>query len=297
MFTTSNDTGYEIIFQYDQAKLNKALQVMESVQYDAIEYRLTGSIASDHGILKLYINKFDHRFNPHQRSIKFPCGQILGKQQKTCYEMINTDYFTYSISTYNLDIIFYSQRKLVYLIKANKCKSTYTCWESGVAIIRQNIVTIQLLRNHYCDGYNQYYDFTNVTTTLKIYNENYEFQYMVTQHLPIINSTNINQFNFTCEKIQCSKLTQTSIFVLDLHLSYFQEEIEINKVQFIPYYSTAQIATLITGSILLLIIIYVYKKYYIKTKIKIREYSGLYEAKKLTEIERLILQLHLKINK
>ncbi|CAL6002843.1 Conserved_hypothetical protein [Hexamita inflata] len=121
MYNYYNDTGYEIIFEYDQPKLEAATQFINQLNYDLIVYKLAGSIRTNGGVRSLALTKTGTEFFKNQRSIVFSCGEMKGEQQKTCLQMLYNDYNEYSaISTYNLDIMFYNQGNLVYLIKAYK---------------------------------------------------------------------------------------------------------------------------------------------------------------------------------
>ncbi|CAL6030084.1 Conserved_hypothetical protein [Hexamita inflata] len=273
LYAYESDYGYEMIFEYNQTLENEAINIVDNLQYDYVQYRLTESIKSNLGVYKQFITKTESKFNKSQRSIKFSCGQMKGEQLKTCNEMYYNDYFTYyANTTYNLDIMFYHQNQLVYLIKAYNCRPRYTCWNYGVAVFSNSQLTLQLSRNNYCDNYNEYYDTSNIPTKIKIYNKYYELEQEIQQN--ISDATDRNQFNISCKLIDCSKLNQDSIIYLEMYVSYFYESFYITKVSDLRYkLSVTQYSGIIIGAILLFIIFIVAVRQCFKSYLTIQNYQ------------------------
>ncbi|CAL6026085.1 Hypothetical_protein [Hexamita inflata] len=214
-----------------------------------------------------------------------------GAQQKICYKMLHNDYTAYyAPSVYNLDIIFYKQGQLVYLVKAYHCEPVYSCWNSGLVVVMQNSISLQLQRNYYCDNYYQFYDYSNVTLVLEIYNENYELQQKYQKYVQPINSSNINIFNYSCQEINCSQINSSSIIDFYLYDSFYWEKIELTKIYFYNKHSIKQVSV-ISGSILIFILLVLEYFQFKKSKLVIQEYQGHQTVKKLSKQQCLMQQL------
>ncbi|CAL6029206.1 Conserved_hypothetical protein [Hexamita inflata] len=229
LYTTDNDTGYNVLVQYDLKKLNKASQVIDNLKYDRVEIKLSVAQFSLYSMVRssqLHMNFTLDRFNSSQTSYLFSCnGNMKGEQQKTCYQMLYNDYNTQNtLPSYNLDIIFYQNGQLVYLLKAPACMPIYSCWTHGVAIISNSGIELQLTRNYYCDFYQDYYSLYNVTATLLV-NDN-----QFVKSVDLIVGSNVNKFKFTCTEINCQALNSSSRIQLDLFIVYFVERIVIQRV-------------------------------------------------------------------
>ncbi|CAL6002913.1 Conserved_hypothetical protein [Hexamita inflata] len=295
LYQNGNDTGYQVIFDYNLKAINKAMQTIETLTYDKMEYKLTGSIMTSRGVQKLYLTKSVDHFDLNERSIFFSC-QVKGAQSKTCYQMLINDYTAmYSVPTYNLDIMFFFQNKLIYLLKASNCISRYTCWKYGVAVLTQKEVVLQLTKNNVCDGWWQFYDFSNISTRFMVLNSNYQIIQQVNKYLPIMNSTNISIFKFSCEELDCSQLNVNSIFALEYDFNYpdvFTEKFIFTKIEDTrAKYSISNVVGAVGGSALLSIVLMIVVWKGTKSVEKIREYQGGQIAKKVTEDQKLRNQL------
>ncbi|CAL6001685.1 Conserved_hypothetical protein [Hexamita inflata] len=298
MYNYYNDTGYEIIFEYDQPKLEAATQFINSLNYDLIVYKLAGSIRTNGGVQSLSLTKTGTEFVKNQRSIVFSCSEMKGEQQKTCLQMLYNDYNEYSaISTYNLDIMFYNQGNLVYLIKAYKCRPIYTCWKYGVVILTQQQLQIQLTRNGYCDNYHDYYDYSNISIQINVYNENYELQQQFQNYYPIVNATNISCFNYSLNQIDISKINKNTKLRLEMNVSTFSEQFYINKVIDLRQTNRITKGLHIFGSILMTIfaIILLLKAHASKQQILIYQHS--YNQRKYQQSQIIEIQQKVSLGK
>ncbi|CAL6009301.1 Hypothetical_protein [Hexamita inflata] len=151
LYNYENDIGYQIMFDYDLEQLNLVMQQIDMVQYNRLEYKLTGAIYTEFGIQQLSIVQNSPQFNQSIKSIIFSCSNMKGSQQNTCFQLLANDYgAAYSVPIYNLYFSFYLNEKLQYVLKAENCQSRYTCWNNGVAIIKATGLEIELTTNGNC---------------------------------------------------------------------------------------------------------------------------------------------------
>ncbi|CAL6033012.1 Conserved_hypothetical protein [Hexamita inflata] len=164
LYEYGTDKGYQITFDYDLEAINTEMQTIENILYDKIEYKLTGSLQSNRGLVKQFITKSADNFNVSLRIVKFSCNEMRGAQQSVCNQMLYDDIHSENaVPTYNFDVMIFFQNKLIYLLKASNCLSRYTCWRYGVAILKDTELTLEMERNNICDKWDQYYDYSKVT--------------------------------------------------------------------------------------------------------------------------------------
>ncbi|CAL6082224.1 Conserved_hypothetical protein [Hexamita inflata] len=282
LYNYGNDIGYELILEYNLDKLNQTMKTINSLQYDQIQYRLTGSIQSSSGVQNLYITKTETHFNETLRSIKFSCTHMKGLQKRTCLDMLYYDYDQYeTVSIYNLDIMFYHKGDFVYLIKAYNCHPIYTCWNYGVAVLSDSEVSLHLTRNNYCDDYDQYYSFKYIPVSLTVYDQNFTQKQIIYDNLNISNSTNISVFSFSCQKLNCSQLDY-SVFKFEMNISYFIEQFFVFKVERSSAKKMIGFWTGI-GTIIFVVIIFAFKC--VKTVRTINQYKLMVENKRLKQMK------------
>ncbi|CAL6060007.1 Conserved_hypothetical protein [Hexamita inflata] len=304
MYHYGNDTGYQILFDYKLAQLNLVLQKLDMLGYDRIEQRLTSQVTEDVTYKKVNhtiswsISKFDET----QRSIKFSCNSVVGEQKQVCLKMLYNDYNTYysSPTIYNYDILFYFQDKLIYLMKAANCIPVYTCWNYGVAVLYKDMLQMQLTRNHYCDSYTEYYDYSNISTRIIINNAYPVYEQIVYRYVPMMNSTNVNIFNWSCTEIDCSKIFLNTSIQFEYNCtasSVFVEKYILDKIFDGREPPVTINVGLLTGSTLTLITIIVLMFQWRKMKETVRNYTGDLFMKRKTEGEKLIEELEKVLKK
>ncbi|CAL6001881.1 Hypothetical_protein [Hexamita inflata] len=288
LYNYGNDTGYELMFEYNQSQVIKQTQHIDALQYDYVMYKYSQQILTESGMQKLYIQQSSSKLNLTQRSVKFSCGSMTGQQQKTCYQMLyNDQYEVISAPIYNLDVMFYSSGKLIHLIKAYNCRVIYTCWNQSVAVLSKNNLILYLTRNYVCDSYNQWYDYTNISTSLFVLNQSYNVQQRFDQYLPVANSTNINVFNFSCTKINCADINLSSQFMFEMNISYFTERVYISKVfDEVNQKHIIQITQMSIGVALLIVFVSVSIIKFKQSQILIEHFRGKENSVKMNQIKR-----------
>ncbi|CAL5971500.1 Conserved_hypothetical protein [Hexamita inflata] len=295
LFNYQNEVGFEVYFKFDLAKFDSVRQQIDALNYDRIEYRLTGqNTNSKNFVQNRSITQTFDRFNESIGKIKYSCTNMLGIQKQTCLEMyqINMNEI-YSTEVYNLDIMFYFQDKLIFLMKATKCQIRYTCWNHGVAVITKKALNIQLTSNQYCDKYNNYYDYSNINTKLIIYSNSSNEIYRNVETNVI--ASKFNNFNYSCQQIDCLQIKLNTSIIFQYLVDSFIEMYEIDFIIDQRQYNKAKIGGIIIGLITIVIaLIQLYFKIK-KSKVLINDAHIIRPQKQPNKLEILIQLLKQKI--
>ncbi|CAL6058564.1 Hypothetical_protein [Hexamita inflata] len=266
------------------------MQTIENIKYDKIEYKLTGQLLSYRGLVKQYITQSADKFDVSERIIKFSCGNMKGAQQVVCYQMLYDDLHSdNAVPTYNFDIMFFFQNKLIYLLKASNCLSRYTCWRNGIAVLKNTGLTLELERTYDCDIWDVFYDYSNVTSRLTVKNELQTVQY-VEKYFQIVHSKNQNNFSWSCAELNCSsnQMNLTYSFEYDFGpftAKFFVSKVEDRRKQFSKMWG------LISGFAFLVLIFVVFRFKQFMTHQVIRKYRGYAKVQKQTQDQILLRQL------
>ncbi|CAL6031795.1 Hypothetical_protein [Hexamita inflata] len=271
------------------------MQTIENILYDKIEYKLTGSLQSNRGLVKQFITKSSDNFDVSLRMVKFSCAQMRGAQQTVCNQMLYDDIHSENaIPTYNFDVMFYFQNKLIYLLKASNCLSRYTCWRYGVAILKDTGLTLEMERNNICDKWDQYYDYSNVTSRLTVQNSKYQTIQYIEKYFQIGHSINQNNFSWTCTEINCSLFKRNLTYSFEYDFVpftakfIFSEDSDQRKLfTTSKYYKIGKYC----GLVLLAIVLIVVALKFVKANQVIRQYRGYAKIKKPTQDQILLKQL------
>ncbi|CAL6057202.1 Hypothetical_protein [Hexamita inflata] len=133
------------MFDYDLEQLNLVMQQIDMIQYNRLEYKLTGAILTEYGMQQLSIVQNTPQFNQSVKSIVFSCSNMQGAQQDTCFQLLANDYgAAYSVPTYNLYFSFYQNDQLQQVLKAENCQARYTCARTYNMTIEVNLLQILL---------------------------------------------------------------------------------------------------------------------------------------------------------
>ncbi|CAL5991042.1 Conserved_hypothetical protein [Hexamita inflata] len=297
LFNYQNDIGFEVYLKFDLEKFDTVRQQIDALNYDRIEYRLTCQKTNKKNFIqsRSIIQTFN-KFNESISMIKFSCSNMLGIQKQTCLEMYESNMNEiYSTEVYNLDIMFYFQDKLIFLMKATKCQIRYTCWNHGVAVITKKALNIQLTSNQYCDKYNNYYDYSSIETKLTLVKSSKSFiQYK--NNIQNVNASQFSNFNYSCLQIDCSQIKLNTSIMFQYFVDSFIEMYVLDKIIDQTKYSKAQQIGLIMGSalIMLILVLLFYKIY--NSIILINDMQIVKPQKKPNQQEILINQLKLKIH-
>ncbi|CAL6002815.1 Hypothetical_protein [Hexamita inflata] len=292
LYNYEKDFGYQIFFDYNLPKLNIIQQQIDMLNYDRVEYRLTGQSVDDTTKFKSNnsISMSMGRFNSSIKSIMFSCLNMLGAQQDTCKKMLYINMNTYySSPVYYLKIMFYFQNQLQFLMKANHCLARYTCWNYGVVVLTPSGVQLQLTRNNECDNYHQFYDYSNISTRFIVENK-YPNQIQIYKRFENIqNATNVNKFFYTCDEVNCSQVSVHSTFTFEYDCATFVEKFIFMKVEDKRKKSKRKVTIVSTGcGILIVILTVLYKKAKYSRGV-INKYQVVKVQKKPTK-EQILLQ-------
>ncbi|CAL6065044.1 Hypothetical_protein [Hexamita inflata] len=298
MYNYGKDYGYQIFFDYNLQELNTIQQQIDMLNYDRVEYRLTGQSIDDTTKFKSNnsISVSMGRFNSSIKSVKFSCLNMLGAQQATCKKMLYINMNTYySSPVYNLDIMFYFQNQLQFLMKANRCLARYTCWNYGVVVLTPSGVQLQLTRNNECDNYHIFYDYSNISTRFIVENENPNQIQIYQRFENIRNATNVNKFFYNCDEVNCSQISTHSTFTFEYDCATFVEKFIFMKVENKRKKSIGKISGISTGCGILIIILTVLYKKTTYSRDVINKYQVVKVQKKPTKDQILLQELTLMI--
>ncbi|CAL6033066.1 Conserved_hypothetical protein [Hexamita inflata] len=299
----NNEIGFNVYYNYDLAQFEKVRQQIDMLVYDFVEYQLTAQ--NTNSITKFVQNHSISltmpRFFETTKQINFSCTNMIGAQKKTCLQIYDINMNeVYSTQKYNLDIIFKFQNKIVLAMKC-KIPTTsirYTCWSYGVAVITNSGVQIKLTSTHKCDGYEKYYDYSNVSTTLTYTNKQFyqtdQFQRWV--QIPL--ASNFNQFNYSCGELNCSVINANSTFVFQYLVDVFIEMYTIDKVIDLRVkYDGLRLTVIVLAVILLVLVINMFCDKAKYSQQVIIDYQKIKPKKKPTIDDLLQVQLKLKLHK
>ncbi|CAL5970706.1 Conserved_hypothetical protein [Hexamita inflata] len=262
MYQRDEDTGYQILYDYEPTFYQQLLIDLQTLQYDFVQFRLTGRILKSQAQLTQGFSTFD----PTMRQITFSCLDGSEPDQKRCQKMIFDDFNAFYVSpSYNLDMIFYLSDKIVLIMKDAMLAPRYTCWRYGVAVVSNTGLDLQLTRNNVCDQNTDIFPESYINTTFWIEILQNSVKVFSTERFDqLLNATNINKFRWNCSEIDCTLLYQDNITIL---LKYdeggFTQQVQITKFEF-PTFTIIEKTAVITGTILsvifvLIVIILVFK--------------------------------------
>ncbi|CAL6048833.1 Hypothetical_protein [Hexamita inflata] len=269
------------------------MQTIENINYDKIEYKLTGSLLSYHGLVKQYITQSTDKFDVSERMIKFSCGNMKGAQQAVCYQMLYDDLHSdNAVPTYNFDIMFLFQNKLIYLLKASNCLSRYTCWRNGIAVLRNTGLTLELERTYDCDIWDVFYDYSNVTSRLTVQNDRFQTVQYVEKHFQIVHSKNQNNFSWSCAELNCKSYQMNLTYSFEYDFGPFTAKFVVSKVEDKrEQFTQSQMWGLISGFVLcVLIFVVLWFKQNVTHQV-IRKYRGYAKVQKQSQNQILLKQL------
>ncbi|CAL6061932.1 Conserved_hypothetical protein [Hexamita inflata] len=225
LYNQELDYGYLLLFQYKQQALVNLMQQIDNLQYDYVEYRLTLAMLK----VESFISQTSDRFNESLREIRFSCLEGTSIHQKTCTDMRNTDLNAlFTDPSYNLDIMFIKQGKMVYLIKVSNMLSRYTCWNNGLAIINNSGLTLQLASTGRCNRNMRVFDYSNIIMWLTIRDE---LGHVVIYNQRYKNVTQLRNFHWGCSEINCSALSTNQSFMFAYTEYMYIKQIIVTKVQ------------------------------------------------------------------
>ncbi|CAL6023235.1 Hypothetical_protein [Hexamita inflata] len=203
--------------------------------YDHVEYKLSSQNTNDltKHIQNRSISLTKPKFFEETKNIKFSCTNMIGGQNKTCFEIYDINMnVMYSTQLYFLDILFHYQNRIVFSMKCEIQTESiyYTCWNYGVAVVTDSGVQIKLTNTNKCDGYEKFYNYSNVSTILQYNNKQYYQQDSFQRWVQIPQASKFNQFNYSCSELNCSAINVNSTFIFQYHVYEFDEMYAIDKV-------------------------------------------------------------------
>ncbi|CAL6082425.1 Conserved_hypothetical protein [Hexamita inflata] len=291
LYNYKNDIGYQIMFDYDLEQLNLVMQQIDMIQYNRLEYKLTGAILTEYGMQQLSIVQNTPQFNQSLKSIVFSCSNMKGAQQNTCFQLLANDYgAAYSVPTYNLYFSFYQNDQLQQVLKAENCQVRYTCWNHGVAIIKETGLEVELTTNGNCVQA-ELYNYDSIQTRMYVQKNSKTIQ-QVDKVFHVKTLTNISKFRYTCAEINFTQISEQNQYIFEYDMYFFTQRFVITKVKDkrnYPKYIKLVIGC--TGSILFLFLlcsVIILSQRSIQT---INEYKGKLIVRKASQTELMIQQL------
>ncbi|CAL5995515.1 Hypothetical_protein [Hexamita inflata] len=241
------------------------------------------------------------RFFESTKLINYSCTNMIGAKKKTCLQIydINMNEI-YSTQKYNLDILFKFNDKIMFAMKCKIPTSSirYTCWSYGVAVITNSGVQIKLTSTNKCDGYEKYYDYSNVSTTLTYTNKQFYQTNQFQRWVQIPLASNFNQFNYSCEELNCSVINANSTFVFQYLVDVFIEMYTIdNVIDLRVKYDGVRLTVIVLTVILLVLVIIAFCDKAKYSQQVIMDYQKIKPKKKPTIDDLLQVKLKLKLHK
>ncbi|CAL6049482.1 Conserved_hypothetical protein [Hexamita inflata] len=294
LYNYDNDIGYQIMFDYDLEQLNLVMQQIDMIQYDRLEYKLTGAILTEFGMQQLSIVQNAPQFNQSVKSIVFSCSNMQGAQQHTCFQLLANDYgAAYSVPTYNLYFSFYQNDQLQQVLKAENCQSRYTCWNNGVAIIKATGLEIELTTNGYCVQA-ELYNYDSIQTRMYVQKNSKTIQ-QVDKVFHVKTLANISKFRYTCAEINCTQISEQSRYIFEYDMYLFTQRFEITEVKDKRNYQKyIKLVIGCTGSIMIVFLFCVVFILLRRSMQVINAYKGKQIVRQPSETEILIQQLKQK---
>ncbi|CAL6074255.1 Conserved_hypothetical protein [Hexamita inflata] len=294
LYNYDNDIGYQIMFDYDLEQLNLVMQQIDMIQYNRLEYKLTGAILTEYGMQQLSIVQNTPQFNQSVKSIVFSCSNMQGAQQDTCFQLLANDYgAAYSVPTYNLYFSFYQNDQLQQVLKAENCQARYTCWNHGVAIIKATGLEVELTTNGYCVQA-ELYNYDSIQTRMYVQNNQKTIQ-QVDKVFHVKTLANISKFRYTCAEINCIQISAQNQYIFEYDMYLFTQRFVITEVKDKRNYP--KYIKLVVGCAGSALIVFLFCVVYIQLRRSmqiINEYKGKQIVRKPSETEILIQQLKQK---
>ncbi|CAL6052257.1 Conserved_hypothetical protein [Hexamita inflata] len=230
-----NEIGFNVHFNYNLEEFDKVRQQIDMLVYDHVEYKLSSQNTNDltKHIQNRSISLTKSKYFEETKNIKFSCTNMIGGQNKTCFEIYDINMnVMYSTQLYFLDIQFHYQNRIVFQMKCEIPTESiyYTCWNYGVAVVTDSGVQIKLTNTNKCDGYEKFYNYSNVSTILQYNNKQYYQQDSFQRWVQIPQASKFNQFNYSCSELNCSAINVNSTFIFQYHVYEFDEMYAIDKV-------------------------------------------------------------------